>query len=161
MTMRVVSPYFKNNISKPGYIYVLVDAVRPGYCKIGRTKQLASRMSAARTFAPSIRCMATFGTDDYVNDEKRIHDILKQYRMQGTEWYACTVPVACKTCLEVIQRCFIMNATIPRTLCDLRIPTLTHISDGNYGCGTMLCNVDRSRDHHERLDMDNDVIMFE
>ena len=124
--MNITSPYFKQRrVTVPGYVYVLTDAVRPDCCKIGRSKCLQARMSAARTFAPTIRCMATFATDDYVNDEKRIHNVLSDRRILGTEWYTCSIEQACQCCLQVIHGRFQIHiatqytASILLTVCSI------------------------------------------
>ncbi len=93
-----------NKTHNQGYVYVLADDAHPGWCKVGRSKRMWSRLSAAYTFAPTIRCVATFGSDNEVIAEERVHALLNYCRIAGTEWYACSIDEACTACLNIIIR---------------------------------------------------------
>ena len=86
---------------RSGWLYVLTDPARPGLCKIGRSAQMWSRLSAARTFAPEIRDVATFAVADAVKAETAVRSLLSRSRIPGTEWHRCTKSVACSACALV------------------------------------------------------------
>lgn len=72
-----------------GYIYLIKH--QDGMYKIGRTKDLKSRMKAYETSMPftQIELIATMESDDYMKDERDLHAEFSEKQIRG-EWFDLT-----------------------------------------------------------------------
>lgn len=80
---------------KEGYVYIAESAAWPGLVKIGQSVEPAYRMYQLSQGLPwPIRCVFEQATTDMDETEARAHAALAQRRIQGTEYFRCTIAEA-------------------------------------------------------------------
>lgn len=82
--------------TREGFIYVVTNPAWPGHVKIGRALDPEDRRGQFNTSDPH----RAFKLEGYIYTtrrhvaEKAIHEALAQHRVQGTEWFTCSVGLA-------------------------------------------------------------------
>ena len=76
-----------NTLKNAGYVYLIKDAVEQSY-KIGRTKNLVTRMRSLKTGNPNpIELVSYAVCNDTLKIEKRLHSMFEYRRRKRKEWF--------------------------------------------------------------------------
>lgn len=72
-----------------GWLYGVVHLDKPGYLKIGKTKNPAKRLSTYNTGCPerAYRMPWSIHVPDYTLAEAAAHRALEGFRVDNTEWF--------------------------------------------------------------------------
>lgn len=76
--------------AEPGWLYVLRDPFRPGYCKVGKTtRDPHTRAAELSTGAPyGLEVVAAWQVEDVTSAERDAHAVLAAHRVDaGNEWF--------------------------------------------------------------------------
>jgi DNA-binding CsgD family transcriptional regulator len=70
-----------------GYVYIISSEL--GFCKIGRTKNVAARMTQLKSMPLKVDLIHTIACEDEVKFEKELHERYKDKKKSG-EWFSLT-----------------------------------------------------------------------
>lgn len=88
---------FKQGQPEPGWLYILRDPSRRGYCKVGQTtRDPETRAAELSTGSPHGLTVAhAWEVDDVVLAERNAHAALRRYRVDtGNEWFSLSADAA-------------------------------------------------------------------